>query len=92
MSARIADSAAPANAIKIWCDPTRIYAELPSLGPVCVMAFPRTGEGLSKVLNLIYGSGEASGSPQTIPRRKPVGSVSQHSLAESILRRHRVIR
>ena len=91
MSASLAPSAAPPNALKVWCDSTRIYAELPSSGPTCVMAFPRTGLGLSKVLNLVYGSGEWAGSIAA-PSRKLVGTPMQHDIAQSILRKQGIIR
>ena len=92
MNASLAPSAAPHNHIKVWCDSRRIYAELPTLGPVCVMAFDRSGNGLSKVLSLIYGHGEAAGEVNPSLKPKLVGTPAQHSLAEAILRRNRVIR
>jgi hypothetical protein len=92
MNAKLAPSAAPANAIRIWADSTRIYAELPGAVP-CILAFTRDGAGLSKVLNLIYAR-ESSGQIHnpTLPKRTLVGTVSQHTLAEAILRRNRIIR
>jgi hypothetical protein len=92
MSARLAPTAAPANCLKIWADTTRIYAELPGTVP-CVMAFDRSGHGLSKVLNLIYAR-ESHGAivNPSLPSRKLVGTAAQHDLAQALLRRKGIIR
>ena len=95
MSATRAPTAAPSNALSVWADSSRIYAELPSLpgAGLCIMAFPRTGIGLSKLLNLLYKY-ESSGDPYIEPTkpRDLIGSPTQHALAQSILRRNRMIK
>jgi len=93
---RLAPSAAPPTSLRIWADATRIFAELPTkpgLGP-CIMSFPRSGDGLSKVLALIYGQTESAGSPQSSysPPKHLVGTPLQHATAESILRKRGIVK
>ena len=96
MSATLAPSAAPKSALRVWADASRIYAELPTKAgqPAYIMAFPRTGAGLSKVLALVYGNIESSGEIQApAPRpRALIGTAKQHALAEAVLRRNRIIK
>lgn len=53
MTASVAPSAAPPHAVKVWADHMNIYAEIPSLHQPCVLAFPLSSGGLSKVLSIL---------------------------------------
>lgn len=90
-----APRAAPPNAILVWADAHRIYAELPTLpsaGP-CIMAFDRSAGGLSKVINLIYGHADVSGDPQLFrPARSKIGTATQQDSAEAVLRQRGLIK
>lgn len=96
MSTMLAPSAAPNNALRIWCDARQIYAELPTktgLTP-CIMTFPRDTRGLSKILSLIYGHADnSSAMPENFrPGRKLIGTQTQHATAEAILRRQGILK
>jgi hypothetical protein len=98
MSAIAAPSAAPASALRIWCDARWIYAELPSSPTaerVCVMTFSRDAKGLAKALNLIFGHADNSGSmPENFhaaPEKLP-GTPTQHAQAQALLRRRGIIK
>lgn len=53
MTSTVAPSAAPPHAIKVWADRRNVYAEIPSLHQPCVIAFPLSSGGLSKVLAIL---------------------------------------
>lgn len=93
-----AHRAAPPNALAVWADAHRIYAELPTapeLSP-CIMAFPRSAVGLSKIINLIYGHADVSGEPisrpDIIPQKNLVGTYNQHAAAQATLRQKGIIK
>jgi hypothetical protein len=93
MSASYATTAAPPNALRIWCDTRYIYVELPTKpsAPACVLTYPRTGKGFGDLLSLLYGSADNSGSMPANwqPARK---ITPQSALAESILRRQGILK
>ena len=91
MMASLAHSAAPPNALRVWCDARWIYVEVPGKTPT-VLSFSRSGDGLSRALSLIYGHADnSSAMPVNYVRRKQ--KVDTHSaLAESILRRQGIIK
>lgn len=83
-------SAAPTQALLVWTDGQRLFVQLP--GPY-ITTFSLTEGGLSKALDLIkVRRVDYAGVPASIvsAERKP-GSVSQHALAQSLLRRKRII-
>jgi len=97
MPATFAPSAAPANALLIWTDGRSIYVELPTREnvPPCIITYRYSEGGLSKALALLGKHADVAGEPQIVPppkRKDYVGSVAQHSLAESILRKKGIIR
>ena len=97
MPATFAPSAAPPNALLMWTDGRQVYVELktkPNLPP-CILAFRLSEAGLSKALALLCKHADVAGEPQIVPpskRKDYVGTVAQHSLAESILRKKGIIR
>ena len=97
MPATFAPSAAPPNALLMWTDGRSVYVELktkPNLPPV-ILSFRLAESGLSKALALLCKHADVAGEPQIVPprRRKDyVGTVAQHSLAESILRKKGIIK
>ena len=98
MPAVFAPSAAPANALLIWTDGRSIYVELPSKAnvPPCIITYRLSEGGLSKALSLLGKHADIAGTPQiSVPVRRTkdyVGSVAQHALAESILRKKGIIK
>lgn len=98
MSATFSPTAAPANALLIWTDGRSIYVELPSKAnvPPCIITYRLSEGGLSKALSLLGKHADIAGTPQvSVPVRRVkdyVGSVAQHALAESILRKKGVIK
>lgn len=81
-------SAAPANAIRVWTDGLRIFAEIGGY----ITAFPLTEGGLSKVLFLLRERRvDYSGPPRLSRPKDLVGTPLQHAHAEAILRRMRII-
>ena len=98
MSATFSPTAAPANALLIWTDGRSIYVELPSKAnvPPCIITYRLSEGGLSKALSLLGKHADIAGTPQvSVPVRQAkgyVGSVAQHALAESILRKKGVIK
>jgi len=98
MSATFSPTAAPANALLIWTDGRSIYVELPSKAnvPPCIITYRLSEGGLSKALSLLGKHADIAGTPQvSVPLRQAkgyVGSVAQHALAESILRKKGVIK
>lgn len=58
MSGSLAKSAAPPYALRVWCDNSSVYTEIPGKAPTGmphVMAFALSEGGLSKCLNLLRG-------------------------------------
>ena len=98
MPATFAPSAAPANALLIWTDGRSIYVVLPTRNgvPPCIITYRLSEGGLSKALALLGKHADVAGSPQvSVPVRRAkdyVGSVAQHALAESILRKKGIIK
>lgn len=96
MSATYAPSAAPANAIKVWCDAKYFYAELPTkpTAPACVMSFPRDGAGFQRLLGILYGYADNSGlMPENFkPARKLIGTALQHDAAQALLRQRGILK
>lgn len=96
MSASYAPTAAPNNAIKVWCDARYYYAELPTklTAPACVMSFPRDGAGFQRLLGILYGHADNSSlMPENFkPARQLIGSAIQHDTAQAILRQRGIIK
>lgn len=96
MSATFAPTAAPKNALHVWCDARYIYAELPTklTAPACVMSFPRDGAGFQRLLGVLYGHADNSGlMPENFkPARKLIGTPLQHDTAQAILRRRGILK
>lgn len=95
MSATVAPSAAPENAILVWADQRYIYAELPvpPTADPCVLSFNRSSIGLSKMVNLIFCVADYSGEQiDPLKIRKLIGFEDQHGAAEAALRRYKVIK
>ena len=98
MPATFAPSAAPANALLMWTDGRSIYVELPSREnvPPCIITYRYSEGGLSKALSLLGKHADVAGTPAlSVPARRQkdyVGTVAQHALAESILRKKGVIK
>ena len=98
MPATFAPSAAPPNALLIWTDGRSIYGELPTRNgvPPCIITYRLSEGGLSKALALLGKHADVAGSPQvSVPVRRAkdyVGSIAQHALAESILRKKGIIK
>ena len=97
MPASFAPSAAPANALLMWTDGRSIYVELPTAQgkPPCVLSFCLAEQGLSKALAILCKHADIAGEPVVVapmPRKDYVGTVAQHSLAEAILRKMRVVK
>src|SRR5216684_8886272 len=69
MTAEILPTAAPSYAVKVWADHINVYAEVPSLNQPCVLAFPLSEGGLSKILALLGARlrDEAGGQPYLRP-------------------------
>lgn len=98
MPATFAPSAAPPNALLMWTDGRSVYVELatkPNVPP-CILAFRLSESGLSKALALLGKHADIAGTPQvSVPVRRAkdyVGTVAQHAMAESILRKKGVIK
>ena len=97
MSATYSPSAAPANALLMWTDGRSIYIELPTREglPPCVLSFRLSEQGLSKALAILCKHADVAGEPvlaAPMPRKDYVGTVAQHSMAEAILRKMRIVK
>lgn len=100
MSAFVAPSASPSNALLVWCDARRIYIELPTsprAGPdlaPCIMTFTRDSLGLAKALSIVFGHADnSSAMPENFrPGRKLIGTPTQHAQAQAILRRRGMVK
>ena len=86
MTATVLPSAAPAYAVKVWADHINVYAEVPSLNQPCVVAFPLSESGLSKLLQLLgarladEGSGQPYLRPPTIAKKLMAEGIDQRDL------------
>lgn len=69
MTATALPTAAPAHAIRVWCDHLNVYAEVPSVNQPCVLAFPLSEAGLTRALALLGAkhNDEAAGQPYLRP-------------------------
>lgn len=96
MSASFAPTAAPNNALRVWCDAKYIYAELPTKfsEPACVMSFPRDGANFQRFLTVLYGHADNSAlMPANFKAgRKLIGTATQHDMAQAILRQRGIIK
>ena len=98
MSATFSPTAAPANALLIWTDGRSIFVELPSREnvPPCIITYRLSEGGLSKALSLLGKHADVAGTPTlSVPARRQkdyVGTIGQHALAESILRKKGIIK
>jgi hypothetical protein len=96
MTASRAKSFAPPNALTIWRDAKYIFAEIPGPGEeTTILSFAFSQGGLGKVLALLGNPPDVSGPPLNyIPPRpiKRVGTLNQHNLAESILRKKGILK
>lgn len=97
MSASYATTAAPSNALRVWCDARYIYVELPTKpsAPACVMSYPRTGKGFNDLLGLLYGHADNSGlMPENFKAgtKSQVGTPAQRAMASALLRQRGLIK
>jgi hypothetical protein len=89
MSATVAQSAAPLNAILVWCDDNNVYAEVPSLNQPAVLAFPISEGGLSKCLALLgaryslEGHGETYSRPVVVPKKLLADGITPLDMASA---------
>lgn len=51
--AKVAKTAAPPYAIRVWADDNSIYAEISSINAPCVISAPFSEGGLSKILAVL---------------------------------------
>lgn len=97
MTATLARSAAPPNALRMWCDTTAVYTEIPGKPPnglPHVMSFALSEGGLSKALNILrvqhrqaFGFTDYSGTP--VDRFGPCAQPSNKpSVGTAIQRAH----
>ena len=82
----IAPTAAPTNALRMWCDHRSIFVELP--GPY-ITTYPLTEGGLSRALSLLKEQKYDFGGKQML---KASPQTQSEAMAESILRRMGVIK
>ena len=74
MTDTFADTARPANAAIAWATKDAVFVELPSrAGPVYVVRYPRTAEGLANALNVLIDNPErpSNGKARTVPAKHP---------------------
>jgi hypothetical protein len=97
MTATLARSAAPVNALRVWCDDVAVYTEIPGKPPnglPHVMSFPLHEGGLSKALNIlrvqhrqVFGRTDSAGVP--LDRVGPTAQPSNRpSIGTPIQRAH----
>jgi len=81
-------SCAPHNALHMWANGESILVEMPvRSGGFTLLTFPRNSSGLSKALALIAPPQDFHGGTYVLPRAKrPVGTLLQQAMAESMLR------
>jgi hypothetical protein len=87
----------PKTALTVWADSNYIYVLLPTKPGAeiadPILKYPRSGQGLSTLIGLLYGHADNSGNPELFrPAKKLVGTPAQHNLAESILRRRGILK
>ena len=86
----------PANALTIWRDDRNIYVLLPAAdGKKAILSYPFAVGGLAKVIELLGPPPDHAGTPipyTTYRKTKRTGTVTQHNLAESILRKRGLIK
>lgn len=99
MTATLARSAAPPNALRMWCDNTAVYTEIPGKPPSGlphVMSFALSEGGLSKALNLLrvqhrqaFGPADfAAPTSVALPSNRPsIGTAIQRAHAQAVLKR-----
>jgi hypothetical protein len=83
-------SAAPPNAILVWCDGVNIFAEFPGpQGLPVVVRYPLTTTGLASVLSLIRTRTFDTHDREYTPSRVPIPGTThaQYENAKVILRR-----
>lgn len=95
-TAQIAPSAAPAHAILIWCDLSRIYIQLPSINGPCVLDYTRDAKGLGNVLDLMRSrhQTETAGAPYAKPpwtKQDPRFTPVQRETVRELLRRKGIV-
>jgi hypothetical protein len=89
LNASILPSAAPPYAIRVWADHRNVYAEVPSLNQPCVIAFPLSEGGLSKVLALLgaklrdEGGGEPYLRPAVVAKKLLADGITPKDLADA---------
>lgn len=97
MTASLARSAAPPNALRVWVDDRAVYTEIPGKPPnglPHVMSFTLSEGGLSKALNILrvqhrqaFGPMDFAGAP--VDRFGPVAQPSNRpSVGTAIQRAH----
>lgn len=97
MTATLARSAAPPNALRVWVDDRAVYTEIPGKAPAGlphVMSFALSEGGLSKALNILrvqhrqsFGPMDYAGTP--VDRFGPVAQPSNRpSVGTAIQRAH----
>ena len=95
MSATLATSFAPPNALTIWTDGRALFVQLPGPGDGCtILSFTHDTLGLSKALALLGKHADFAAAPgaYTPPRGKRVGTFTQSALAEKLLRQRGLIK
>lgn len=89
MSATLAITAAPLNALRIWADNRDILVELPCATGPYILRFPLSEAGLSKALSILRAQTyEFGGAPYLAPPPKLSPATA---LAQSILKRRGII-
>lgn len=99
MNAKIADTAAPSYALRVWVDGLNIYFEVNGVNGPCVLAYPRNSIGLTKALAILFGQFELEGHgepysrpqlPSSIPDKNGI-TDRQRQDARDILKRLKII-
>lgn len=84
MSATVAKSAAPPNAVLMWADERNIYAQLPSANGPYVAVFRRSEGGLAAALHHLGAMHtEHSGEPYQRPAAPPSRELAQKGLTQN---------
>lgn len=92
MNAKLAPTAAPSYAVKMWTDGRSVLVELPSKTIPCILSFPLTESGLNRALNLLRQRNTDFAGAIESSTRPLVGTPLQHALAQRILKQKGVIR
>ena len=97
MNGKVADTAAPPWAVRMWSDNRNVYAELPGVNGPVVMAFAISTGGLSKALNLLSGRHDKEGHgvpytrmPSTVPDKSGFSEKQRRDTLD-MLKRMRVL-